>query len=238
MDLLLENNLFNSVSNKLGELQEKFLESKWGQAIDKGIDFGLKVILPNSIEDDVIDIKNAFIKEGLVDGIQKAVEVGVKKGKELVGIFSGNLEDMTQAEVIKKNSDIISGVSKVLVDIVDKSMKDGLIKETVGGLIKKSKEIILDYADKNIDKVNKNQVEKIQEMEDLIEEWNKAYKNQDFKKMQNAYIKIEHRLEKVMPIEDIINKARKVENLHNLIKNNGNSFDLTEEQIKLAEELV
>lgn len=238
MELLLENNLFNGVSNKLGELQEKFLESKWGQAIDKGIDFGLKVILPNSIEDDVIDIKNAFVKEGLIDGIQKAVKVGIEKGKELVGIFSGNLKDMTQAEAIKKNSDIISGVSKVLENIINKSMKDGFIKETLGELIKDGKKIILNYADKNIDKVNKEQVEKVKEMEDIIEEWNDAYKNQDFKKMQNAYTKIERRLEKVMPIENIINKARKLENLHNLIKNNGKNFDLTEEQIKLAEELV
>lgn len=238
MELLLENNLFNGVSNKLGEMQEKFLESKWGQAIEKGVDFGLKLILPNSIEDDVIDIKNVFVKEGLIEGIKKTVEKGIEKGKEIVGIFNGNLEDMTQAEAIKKNSDIIKGISNVLVEIVDKSMKDGLIKETLGKLIKDGKNIILDYADKNIDKINRDQMEKIQEMEDLIEEWNKAYKNQDFKKMQNQYIKIEHRLEKVIPIEEIINKARKVENLHNLIKNNGQNFDLTEEQMKLAEELV
>ncbi len=238
MELFLENNLFNSVSNKLGELQEKFLESKWGQAIDKGIDFGLKVILPNTIEDDVIDIKNVFVREGLVEGIQKTVETGIKKGKEIVGIFTGNLEDMTQAEAIKENSDIISGISNVLENIVDKSMNDGFIKETLGELIKDGKKIILDYADKNIDKVNKEQVEKIQEMDEFIEDWNKAYQNQNFKEMQNAYTKIERRLEKIMPIEDIINKARKLENLHNLIKNNGKNFDLTEEQKKLAEELV
>ena len=41
-----------------------------------------------------------------------------------------------------------------------------------------------------------------------------------------------------MHLEDIINKARKVENLHNLIKNNGKSFDLTEEQKQLAEQLI
>ena len=117
-------------------------------------------------------------------------------------------------------------------------MKNGFIKETLGELIKDGKKIILNYADKNIDKVNKDQMEKIQEMDELIEEWNKAYQNKDFKKMQNEYIKIERRLEKVLPVEDIINKARKVENLHNLIKNNGKNFDLTEEQIKLAEELV
>ena len=238
MELFLENNLFNSVSNKLGELQEKFLESKWGQAIDKGIDFGLKVILPNTIEDDVIDIKNVFVREGLVEGIQKTVETGIKKGKEIVGIFTGNLEDMSQAEAIKENSDIISGISNVLENIVDKSMNDGFIKETLGELIKDGKKIILDYADKNIDKVNKEQVEKIQEMDEFIEDWNKAYQNQNFKEMQNAYTKIERRLEKIMPIEDIINKARKLENLHNLIKNNGKNFDLTEEQKKLAEELV
>ena len=190
MELFLENNLFNSVSNKLGELQEKFLESKWGQAIDKGIDFGLKVILPNTIEDDVIDIKNVFVREGLVEGIQKTVETGIKKGKEIAGIFTGNLEDMTQAEAIKENSDIISGISNVLENIVDKSMNDGFIKETLGELIKDGKKIILDYADKNIDKVNKEQVEKIQEMDEFIEDWNKAYQNQNFKEMQNAYTKI------------------------------------------------
>ena len=44
-------------------------------------------------------------------------------------------------------------------------------------------------------------------------------------------------LEKIVPLENIINSARKIENIHNLIKNNGNNFNITEE-ILLAQRLV
>ena len=45
-------------------------------------------------------------------------------------------------------------------------------------------------------------------------------------------------LEKIVPLENIINSARKIENIHNLIKNNGNNFNITEEEILLAQRLV
>ena len=38
--------------------------------------------------------------------------------------------------------------------------------------------------------------------------------------------------------ENIIKEARKIENLHNLIKNNGGDFNITKEEIKLSEILV
>ena len=39
------------------------------------------------------------------------------------------------------------------------------------------------------------------------------------------------------PIEKMINEARTIQNLHNLIKNNGQDFNLTQEQIELAKKL-
>lgn len=238
MELLLNNDLTKNLSNKVGELQENFLKTNWGNAINNAVDSGLKIILPDFIEDEIIDIKNSFVKEGFIEGIKTTIDTAINKGKEIIGMFSGNLEDMTQAEAISKNGGLISGMAKVLENVIDKTVKNGFIKEGLGKLIKNGKDVILDHAEKNIDKVNKEQVTKIKEIEEAIGNWEKAYKNQDFKKMQNEYIKIEHRLEKVMPIEDIINKARKVENLHNLIKNNGKNFDLTDEQKQLAEQLV
>ena len=41
-----------------------------------------------------------------------------------------------------------------------------------------------------------------------------------------------------MPISEIINEASEVENLHNLIKNNGKNFNLSEEQMELAKKLI
>ena len=44
-------------------------------------------------------------------------------------------------------------------------------------------------------------------------------------------------LEKVVPLEATIKKAREIENLHSLIENN-NTFELSENQKRLAEKLA
>ena len=56
--------------------------------------------------------------------------------------------------------------------------------------------------------------------------------------MEKQYNKIEKELENVMPLENTINKARVVENLHSLIKNNGKNFNLSEEEKELAKKLI
>ena len=45
------------------------------------------------------------------------------------------------------------------------------------------------------------------------------------------------KIKEIVPIENTIKTARVVQNLHKLIKNNGQKFDLTEEQLELAKML-
>ena len=56
--------------------------------------------------------------------------------------------------------------------------------------------------------------------------------------MEKDYNKIEKQLKNIAPIESTIKNARTIEVLHNLIKNNGQDFNLTKEQLELAEKLV
>ena len=49
--------------------------------------------------------------------------------------------------------------------------------------------------------------------------------------------KIQKILSNIIPIENVINESRTMENLHELIKNNGKNFDLNEEDINLAKML-
>ena len=56
--------------------------------------------------------------------------------------------------------------------------------------------------------------------------------------MEQEFDKIENILNNLAPLEKTINQARIIENLHNLIKNNGQDFNLNQEQIKLAEKLI
>ena len=60
----------------------------------------------------------------------------------------------------------------------------------------------------------------------------------DFEGMQREYNKIKDALRIVMPMESTLKEARKIENLHLLIKNKGQDFNLTEEELKLAEKLT
>ena len=55
--------------------------------------------------------------------------------------------------------------------------------------------------------------------------------------MQQEYKKIEKQLPSIAPIEKTISDIRTIEVLHNLIKNNGQNFNLTQEQLELAEKL-
>ena len=55
--------------------------------------------------------------------------------------------------------------------------------------------------------------------------------------MEKEYEKLEKELENLIPLENTINEARTIENLHNLIKNDGQDFNLTKEQLELAEKL-
>ncbi len=239
MEIELENGLTQNIDLKeaISGVQNKFLQVNWGEAINTAVDIGLKAIIPNVIEDEIIDIKDAFIKGGLKEGIQTAIDTTINKGKEIVGIFTGDLKDMTQAEAIAKNGSLIKNVASALKKVVKNAVDNDLLEEEIANIIETGKDTILNYAEKNIDKVNKEQVEKIKEMETAIENWHKYYEQQDFTKMQNEYKKIHNRMEKIMPIREIIEKAQVVENLHNLIKNNGKDFELSEEQLQLAQQL-
>jgi hypothetical protein len=59
--LELKNNIVNEKS------QKNFLESTLGKAINTALDIGIRVILPDFLENEVINIKNNLINYGLKD---------------------------------------------------------------------------------------------------------------------------------------------------------------------------
>ena len=66
----------------------------------------------------------------------------------------------------------------------------------------------------------------------------KKFKLADDDEIQKASDILSKELKNLVPLEKTINEARSIENLHLLIKNNGQNFEITEEQIKLAKKLI
>ena len=77
----LENNIEQTIEiDKIENLEEKqnnFLQGNLGKVINTGVDIGLRMILPNVIEDKVIDIKNAIINNGFKEGISSAINSSI-----------------------------------------------------------------------------------------------------------------------------------------------------------------
>ena len=218
--------------------QQSFLESALGKVINFSVDTGLKAILPDIIEDEVVDIKNTFINEGFSEAINKVVDSAINFGKSAIGIVTGNFESVSQAEKAIEKGGIIDGVSNVIDFTVDKVSDLGIIPDEITSIIKKGKDILLDNVSSNIKKEFKSQTKNIDNLNSYTNSWKEGFENQDFSQMEKYIKKIQSTLNKTMPIEKLIEEARAIENLHELIKNNGGNFDLSEEQKKLAKILT
>ena len=232
-------NLENSKSQEVTyENQKSFLETNLGQVINGEIDLGLKALLPDIIEDEIIEIKDSIITDGFKAGIKTAINNVVDMGKGVLGIFTGKFENMSQVKNVIEKGGLIDSISDVLDWGINKAKQNNLIENTTASLIKKGKNTILNTVNNNIENNLTSQMESVEKVDKYIEKWNEYYKNQDFTNMEKQYNKLENELEKIMPLENTITKARVIENLHNLIKNNEKNFNLSKEELELANKLI
>ena len=234
----LELNNRNNLENVTYEEQKSFLETNLGQVINSGIDLGLKTLLPNVIEDEVIEIKDSIITDGFKAGIKTAIDNVVDMGKSVLGIFTGKFENISQIQNVIKNGGLIDSISDILDWGLKKAKENDLISGTTATLIQKGKNTILNTVNNNIENNLTSQIESVEKIDNYITNWNEHFKEQDFNNMDKQYKKIEKELENVTPLENVINKARQLENLHNLIKNNGKNFNLSKEELELANKLI
>jgi hypothetical protein len=235
----VENNIENSfeINSQLEVEQEKFLETTLGKAINTGVDIGIRALLPDVIEDQVIDIKDNLLNYGLKEGINKTIESAINLGKSAVGIVTGKFDNISQIEVAVKNGGIIDSLSTVLDDVVDKVQEKGVIDKSVSSIIKKGKNTILNNVENNIEKTLTKQITTVSNLESNINKWKEYFNNKDFSNMEKQYTKIKKELTELIPLEKTLSEARSLENLHTLIKNNGQNFDLNETEKELLEKL-
>ena len=237
----MENNLNNTIeiNNNLnnGVEQKNFLETTLGKTINTGIDIGIRALLPDYIEEQIIDLKDNLIKYGLKDGIKKSIDDALNIGKSAIGIVTGNFENISQVQNAIKSGGIIDNVSNLLDDVINKVYNKGLINFNVARTIRQGKNIILNNVERNIEDNFNKQISSLEFAEKYMNNWKKYFENKDFEGMEKEYQKIRKVSKDLIPMEKTISDVRTIENLHKLIKNNGQDFNLTQEQIELAEKL-
>ena len=230
-----EKNINNNV--EIEKEQKNFLETTIGKIVNTGLDIGIRALLPDFIDEQVINLKDNLFEYGFKEGITKTIDDTIDLGKSAIGIFTGNFENIEQMQSAVQTGGLIDGLSDLLDTVVGKVSQKGLINSNVANILTQGKDIILDNVQSNIEKTFEEQLANSNKMNQYINEWKNAFENKDFNTMEKQYKKIETELKELAPIENTINQARTIENLHNLIKNNGQDFNLTKEQLELAEKL-
>ena len=226
----LENNIeLNKNSNEIVSEKEQntFLNSTLGKVVDSAIDVGLRMALPDFVEEGVISVKDALLQGGLKEGIDTAINGALNLGKSVLGIFTGKFDDISQARNAIKSGGIIDGISDVLDKVINKTTSSGLINNNIANLISNGKDAILDSVTNKIENEFTNQINSTEKLAKYETNWKEYFANKDFEGMQREYDKIKDKLKELMPIENTLKEARIIENLHTLIKNNGQDFNLT-----------
>ena len=231
------NNSMQKTDEGIEKLQQNFLETTFGKVINSAIDIGLKAVLPDLIENQIIGIKDVILESGFSEGIKEVINSGIDIGKSAIGIVTGEFENISQIELAVKNGGILDQVSDLLDHSINIANKKNIIDNSTSSIIRKGKNTIISSISNKIEETLTNQIKAVEKIEKFTKNWKDAYGNKDFSKMENAYKNIQNYIEKVVPLEKIINDARTIENIHELIKNSGKDFNLSEESILLAQKL-
>lgn len=236
INLEINNNTKNDLVTE--KEQKSFLETNLGKTVNFAIDVGLRAVLPNFLEDSVIQIKDTLFKEGLSEGIKSVIDSSIDFGKSVVGVFTGKFENIDQMQNAVRKGGIIDGTSDLIDKVLSNVQKKGLLSKSVVSTIKQGKNILLDNVLQNIESTLTNQIKEIENVQKYSNKWKEYYEKKDFNNMEKQFKKLENSLQNVMPLEETIRQAREIENVHNLIKNNGQNFNITYEEKELAKKFA
>ena len=231
----MDNNLENNLQQE--NEQKSFLETTLGKTINGAVDIGIRALLPDFIDEQVINIKDNLLEYGLKDGITKTIDDAINLGKSAIGIFTGDFENISQMQSAVETGGLIDGISTLLDTVVGKANQAGVIDGNIANIITQGKDVILNNVESKIENTFNKQYENLENMDKYISNWKESFEKQDFNSMEKEYEKLEEQLKEIAPITKTIEEAKTIELLHNLIKNNGQDFNLSQEQLELVEKL-
>lgn len=240
-DNKISNELQNSLektNNVTVESQNNFLETTLGKAVNVGLDLGLRAVLPDLIETQVIDIKNIMMQQGFKEGINTAIKSAIDIGKSAMGIVTGKFDSISQAHTAVKKGGVLDAVSTTIDTVLKSATKNKVISKDASNLLKKGKNAIVNTVSNKIEESFMTQVKSTERMGKYISNWNEYYKQQDLSGMEREYKKIKTQLKELLPIETTLQEARKIENIQTLIQNKNGDFNLSEEELELAKKLA
>lgn len=216
-----KNNLLEMTKENQNLVSE--VSNAFSNAVNKGI--GLVELPENYREVVTTEVKKTNWKEAGA----KVIEGALRIGAQALGINSKSFDSIKSAFEALKAGNFKEGLSSVLdsgIEVltgVPKAAKD---------LIKSGKDIILGTNLENeLKTVMVKQKNTIDRLDKKCDKFDKALQNNDAKEMKKQIRLIKNDLEKVMVIENTINRARSTVNQYELMQMKGAMLTAQEKEV-------
>jgi len=229
---------FNRTLNNIMQLQKNFMESKIFDATSVALDIGIAIALPDFIEEEVMELKDSIFKNGLVGGIKECINNIIDFGKDVLGVVTNDFKSLGDMKEALKKGGTIDTLSKTLDKVLEGLTYTGIITNKTKSLLKKEKNTILNNIDDNLSKEFNEQEVYLNNIKDYMLNWNKAYENKNFEEMKDIYSELKEYINDIVPLEDTLQKYKKIENLQSLIESKNGNFELSQNEIELSEVLL
>ncbi|MCL2382801.1 MAG: hypothetical protein FWC79_01160 [Oscillospiraceae bacterium] len=241
--LEMTNSLGQSVGREnsltIAREQDRFFDTTLGRVINRGIDLGIRAIFPEFLENKVIDVKDALINEGLNSAIRTAIDQTLELGRRALSDFlTRGFRNVSDARDVLETGDLLANVSKELDHVIERTERNNADRLNIGSNLSERKAMLLEMVRRDVDSCISEQIELTDTINSHITKWNDALQKGNFRSMENEFAQVQEKMVAVMPTENMIKDVRTLENLHNLIKNNGRDFNISEYERKVAEILA
>ena len=228
--------LLNNINLNLENLQNNFLKTNLGQITNIAIDLGLKALLPDFVENEVIEVKDALLQGGIEEAIDTTLENAIEIGKKAIGISNSDFKNIEQVKSSIKKGNYIDGISSSLNIIIDGLNKSNILSDDVLKAIKDGKDVIVNNVDTNVENEFENEMKALKKIEKYIENWKKEYLNKNLEGMNKEFKKIDKQMNKLIPLENIIRNVENIKTINYMIDNNPD-FDFDKVYLELSNQI-
>ena len=177
--------------------------------------------MPDFIENQIIELKDVLLNEGFSEMKESFISKCLDTGKSAIGIITGNFENINQVQLAIQKGGLIDTVSDAVDYGINIAKEKNIISSAIAKVIKQGKNTIINNISNNIENLITKQIVTLENISKYNEKWNERYNLQDLDGMEKYYKKIEKALEEVIPFENTLKEAIKIENIHEKIKQNG-----------------
>lgn len=222
------------IENKIRK-NEKFKKNITNIA-NAALDIGIRMALPNYIEDVVIDVKNVIIENGFREGMNEITN----KAKNLFNIVFKKKKDYSKVEEIRnltKQNGILDSFSKLLGKSIDTGVQSKLISKEIGSALKVGKTAMVNtFSDKLEDNLF-NEIKNIDKFNESYKRWEKCVERKDKEGMAKEYKKMLHHYNKISIDIKQLNNFEKIEYIQKYIQNNKNPV-VSNDELELLKQLA